>query len=66
MPETQVPNSFAVYCAERSEESATINHTISLSPAEQLALWKALEQPEILTAAQQQLSRVMRGETNPC
>jgi uncharacterized protein (DUF1778 family) len=36
--------------------------TIALTPEEQLAFWKALEEPVRLTSAQRKLGRLMRGE----
>ena len=47
--------------SSREAESAH-SQTITLSPEEQLAFWKALTAPTILTAAQQQLGAVMRGD----
>ena len=47
--------------ARREVESAR-EHTISLTPAEQLAFWQALQEPRALTPAQLRLGRLMRGE----
>jgi len=46
--------------AEREIE-AQEQQTILLSPTEQLAFWQALQAPPQLTAAQQELGRLMRG-----
>jgi uncharacterized protein (DUF1778 family) len=46
----------------RREVLAAREHTIVLSPAEQLAFWKALNEVPRLTAAQRHLASVMRGE----
>jgi hypothetical protein len=34
---------------------------IRLAPAEQRVFWKALKEPPVLTAAQRELGRLMRG-----
>ena len=47
--------------ARREVESAR-HQVISLTPAEQLAFWQALQQKRPLTAKQRQLGRLMRGE----
>ena len=44
---------------------ATIDATIILTPAEQLAFWAALNEPVQLSAAQIQLGRLMRGGASP-
>lgn len=36
--------------------------TIALTPDEQLAFWKALAEPPVLTPAQRQLGELMRGK----
>jgi len=46
----------------RREVDAARQQVISLTPAEQLAFWQALQQTRPLTAAQRRLGRVMRGE----
>ncbi|MBW3540831.1 MAG: DUF1778 domain-containing protein [Planctomycetes bacterium] len=48
--------------ARREVEDARRN-TISLTPEEQLAFWKALNAPPRLTPAQRELGRLMRGES---
>ncbi|MGH7200338.1 MAG: DUF1778 domain-containing protein [Planctomycetaceae bacterium] len=48
--------------ARREVESAR-DQTIVLSPAEQLAFWKALHEPPKLTTAQKHLGVLMRGES---
>jgi uncharacterized protein (DUF1778 family) len=45
------------------EVLAAREQTISLTPAEQLAFWKALKETPRLTAAQRRLGSVMRGES---
>jgi uncharacterized protein (DUF1778 family) len=47
----------------RREVVAARDQTIALTPAEQLAFWKALNEPAKLTAAQRRLAKVMRGES---
>jgi uncharacterized protein (DUF1778 family) len=47
----------------RREVLAAREQTIVLSPEEQLAFWTALNEPAKLTAAQQRLASVMRGES---
>jgi uncharacterized protein (DUF1778 family) len=47
----------------RKEISASNAHTISLSAAEQLAFWTALNGATKLTAAQKRLGKLMRGES---
>ena len=46
----------------RKEIEAASQQTIALTPGEQLAFWKALQQPARLTAAQQRLGAMMRGK----
>lgn len=46
----------------RKEIEAAGQQTIALTPSEQLAFWKALQQPVRLTAAQKRLGAIMRGE----
>jgi len=53
--------SVAVVQARREVASAR-EQTISLSADEQLAFWQALQEPAHLTAAQEQLGAIMRGE----
>lgn len=43
-------------------ETTTVSQTITLTPADQLAFWVALHAPVILTPAQEELGRLMRGE----
>src|SRR5436309_2392171 len=45
----------------RHEISAAEEQTLVLSPVEQLAFWKALNDSPRLTPAQKRLSKVMRG-----
>ena len=47
----------------RREVLAAREQTLALSPEEQLAFWTALSGTPRLTAAQQQLAAVMRGES---
>lgn len=47
--------------AKREVEMAS-QQTIVLTPAEQLAFWKALNRPPKLTPAQRRLSKIIRGE----
>ena len=53
--------SVVVAQARREVEEAR-TRTIALTPGEQLAFWKALEQPVSLTPRQRELGRIMRGE----
>jgi uncharacterized protein (DUF1778 family) len=46
----------------RREAEAAEEHVIRLTPEEQLAFWKALQQEPRLTPAQRQLGKLMRGE----
>lgn len=46
----------------RREVQGALEHTIRLSPHEQLAFWQALQSPAKLTRAQKQLGKLMRGE----
>ncbi len=46
----------------RKEVLAARDQTISLTPEEQLAFWKALKETPRLTAAQRRLGTIMRGE----
>ena len=46
----------------RREVQAAQEQTISLTPEEQLAFWKALAEPAKLTEAQRRLGAIMRGE----
>jgi len=47
--------------AQREVQAAEA-HTILLTPEEQLAFWKALNEPVRLTEAQKRLGAIMRGE----
>src|SRR4051812_42460311 len=47
----------------RREVSAARERVIRLSADEQLAFWKALNEPAKLTPAQRRLGAIMRGET---
>lgn len=47
--------------AQREVESAR-QQVISLTPAEQLAFWNALQKPQPLNPALRRLGRIMRGE----
>jgi uncharacterized protein (DUF1778 family) len=47
----------------RKEVASAGEQTISLTPEEQLAFWKALSESPRLTEAQQRLGTVMRGES---
>jgi|SRR4051794_17063350 uncharacterized protein (DUF1778 family) len=47
--------------AER-EIRADRNRIIAMTPEEQLAFWKALNEPPKLTAAQKKLGAIIRGE----
>jgi uncharacterized protein (DUF1778 family) len=46
----------------RKEVLASVDQTISLSAAEQLAFWTALNNSTKLTTAQKKLGKLMRGE----
>jgi uncharacterized protein (DUF1778 family) len=46
----------------RREVRAAEEHIITLSPEDQLAFWKALNEPVQLTEAQKRLGAIMRGE----
>ncbi|HEY2253758.1 MAG TPA: DUF1778 domain-containing protein [Planctomycetaceae bacterium] len=45
----------------RHEVDAARQQIISLTAAEQLAFWQALQKPSSLTPAQKRLGRIMRG-----
>lgn len=45
----------------RREVASARDHTILLSPDEQLAFWQALNSPSKLTPAQKRLGAIMRG-----
>jgi len=47
----------------RKELSTARDQTISLSPAEQVAFWTALQNATTLTPAQKSLGKIMRGES---
>lgn len=47
----------------RKEVAAAATQTIALTPEEQLAFWTALSEPVVLTSAQKELGRRMRGES---
>jgi len=47
----------------RRDVQAARTQTISLTPAEQLAFWNALQEPPRLTSAQKHLGAVMRGDS---
>jgi uncharacterized protein (DUF1778 family) len=47
----------------RREVSAAGRQTIAMAPEEQIAFWKALNEPVTLTPAQRRLGKVMRGES---
>ncbi len=47
----------------RREVVAARDQTLSLTPAEQRAFWKALSETPRLTAAQRRLAAVMRGDS---
>jgi len=47
----------------KREVLAAREQTVSLTPEEQLAFWKALSRAPRLTQAQQRLGRVMRSES---
>ena len=40
---------------------AAREHTLAMTPEEQLAFWEALAAPPVLTDAQRRLGSVMRG-----
>ena len=44
------------------EVGAAEAQTIALTPDEQLAFWKALAEPPVLTPAQRKLGELMRGK----
>jgi uncharacterized protein (DUF1778 family) len=44
------------------EVGAAEGQTIALTPDEQLAFWKALSEPPVLSAAQRKLGELMRGK----
>ncbi|HUG89522.1 MAG TPA: DUF1778 domain-containing protein [Planctomycetaceae bacterium] len=46
----------------RREVEAAREQIISLTPAEQLAFWHALQEPPRLTKSQRKLGAIMRGE----
>ena len=46
----------------RREVQAAEEHTLSLTPEEQLAFWTALNEPPRLTAAQKRLGSLMQGK----
>jgi uncharacterized protein (DUF1778 family) len=46
----------------RKEVAASAKQTISMTPDEQLAFWKALNAPVKLTPVQKRLAKLMRGE----
>jgi uncharacterized protein (DUF1778 family) len=46
----------------RREVLAARKQLLAMSPAEQLALWKALTEPPVLTESQRRLGSLMRGE----
>lgn len=47
----------------RREVRAARQHTMVLTPQEQLAFWNALDAPVTLTKAQRRLGAIMRGES---
>ena len=47
----------------RREVSAAGRQTIAMAPEEQIAFWKALNEPVTLTPAQRRLGKMMRGES---
>lgn len=51
-----------VVAQARREVDEARTRTIVLTPEEQLAFWKALDQPISLTPRQKELGRLMRGE----
>jgi uncharacterized protein (DUF1778 family) len=54
----------AVTVAQAQKEvEAAGEQVIALTPAEQLAFWKALQEPPRLTKRQKELSRLMQGKS---
>ncbi len=51
-----------VVAQARREIQAAEQQVIALTPAEQQEFWQALQEPTALTAAQQTLGALMRGE----
>ena len=51
-----------VVAQARREIQAAEQQIIALTPAEQQEFWQALQEPTALTAAQQALGALMRGE----
>ena len=51
-----------VVAQARREIQAAEQQVIALTPAEQQEFWQALQEPTTLTAAQQALGTLMRGE----
>ena len=51
-----------VVAQARREIQAAEQQVIALTPAEQQAFWQALQEPTALTAAQQALGALIRGE----
>jgi uncharacterized protein (DUF1778 family) len=51
-----------VTVAQARREAEAEQGTIALTPEEQLAFWKALNDPPKLTKAQRELGRIMRGD----
>ncbi|MBK1724227.1 type II toxin-antitoxin system TacA family antitoxin [Thiocystis violacea] len=51
-----------VVAQARREIQAAEQQVIALTPAEQQEFWQALQEPTALTAAQQALGGLMRGE----
>lgn len=47
----------------RKEVEAAGDQVIALTPAEQLAFWKALQEPARLTKRQKELGRLMQGKS---
>lgn len=47
----------------RREVEAAASRTIVMTPEEQLAFWNALNRPVELTPAQQELGKLIRGES---
>ena len=47
----------------RREVTAAGRQTIAMAPEEQIAFWKALNEPVTLTPAQRRLGKMMRGES---
>lgn len=47
----------------RRELAAAEARVITMTPEEQLEFWEALSKPRPLTKAQEQLGKIMRGET---